>query len=48
MKPTYELMLKFYFYTQSFRTQHVYRSIWIVLKELLNINKAYITTWMDY
>jgi len=38
--PTRVVMLKLYFYTESFRIK-AFRSILITFSELLNINKAY-------
>jgi len=40
-------MLKLYFYTQTIRTPDMFRSILIIVREILNINKAYIKTWTN-
>jgi hypothetical protein len=44
---TNALMLKLYFYTQTIRTPDMFRSILIIVREILNINKAYIKTWTN-
>jgi len=41
------LMLKLHFYTQTIRTPDTFRTILIIVREILNINKAYIKTWVN-
>jgi len=41
-------MLKLYIYTQSVRTPSFFFIYLEIFRELLNINKAYIKTWLDY
>lgn len=40
-------MLKLHFYTQTIRTPDTFRTILIIVREILNINKAYIKTWVN-
>jgi len=36
------MMITLYFYTQIIRTPDMFRSILIIVREILNINKSYI------
>ena len=40
-------MSKLYFYKQTITTPDMFRSILIIFRELLNINKAYTAIWMN-
>ena len=41
-------MLKLCFLHTDYHNCNIFRTILIILRQLQNINKAYVKTWMDY